>query len=92
MIRDSRMRGSSSRACAPVTGRKMVRNIIFIVFEFQPDLNFRNPVVLLEMAGHLLYWLEIGVDGFRADAIPYIWKEEGTACENLPRLIRSSAF
>ncbi|HOW24940.1 MAG TPA: alpha-amylase family glycosyl hydrolase [Bacteroidales bacterium] len=54
-------------------------------FEFQPDLNFRNPVVLLEMAGHLLYWLEIGVDGFRADAIPYIWKEEGTACENLPQ-------
>ncbi len=54
-------------------------------FEFQPDLNFRNPAVLLEMAEHLLFWLEKGVDGFRADAIPYIWKEEGTACENLPQ-------
>ncbi|MDD5695997.1 MAG: alpha-amylase family glycosyl hydrolase, partial [Bacteroidales bacterium] len=54
-------------------------------FEFQPDLNYRNPSVLLEMAGHLLYWLEKGVDGFRADAIPYIWKEEGTSCENLPQ-------
>ncbi len=54
-------------------------------FEFQPDLNYKNSSVLLEMAGHLLYWLEKGVDGFRADAIPYIWKEEGTACENLPQ-------
>jgi maltose alpha-D-glucosyltransferase/alpha-amylase len=54
-------------------------------FEFQPDLNFRNPDVLLEIVGHLLFWLEKGVDGFRADAIPYIWKEEGTACENLPQ-------
>lgn len=54
-------------------------------FEFQPDLNFKNPAVLLEMAEHLLFWLEKGVDGFRADAIPYIWKEEGTACENLPQ-------
>jgi maltose alpha-D-glucosyltransferase/alpha-amylase len=52
-------------------------------FEFQPDLNYRNPVVLIEMARHLVYWLGKGVDGFRADAIPYIWKEEGTACENL---------
>lgn len=54
-------------------------------FEFQPDLNYKNPSVLLEMAGHLLFWLSKGVDGFRADAIPYIWKEEGTTCENLPQ-------
>lgn len=53
-------------------------------FEFQPDLNYRNPKVLLEMSGNLIYWLKLGVDGFRADAIPYLWKEEGTACENLP--------
>jgi maltose alpha-D-glucosyltransferase/alpha-amylase len=53
-------------------------------FEFQPDLNYRNPAVLIEMAGHLVYWLTKGVDGFRADAVPYIWKEEDTACENLP--------
>jgi len=54
-------------------------------FEFQPDLNYRNPDVLLAMADNLLYWLKLGVDGFRADAIPYLWKEEGTDCENLPQ-------
>ncbi len=53
-------------------------------FGFQPDLNYRNPKVLTEMSKNLLYWLGEGVDGFRADAIPYLWKEEGTDCENLP--------
>ncbi|MEN8224042.1 MAG: alpha-amylase family glycosyl hydrolase [Bacteroidota bacterium] len=52
-------------------------------FEFQPDLNYRNPEVLLAMAENMIYWLKLGVDGFRADAIPYLWKEEGTDCENL---------
>lgn len=54
-------------------------------FDFQPDLNYKNPQVLIEMSRNLLFWLERGVDGFRADAIPYIWKEEGTTCENLPK-------
>ena len=54
-------------------------------FGFQPDLNYRNSVVLLEIADILLYWLSYGVDGFRADAIPFLWKEEGTDCENLPQ-------
>ena len=54
-------------------------------FEFQPDLNYRNPVVLIEMCRNLLYWASYGVDGFRADAIPYLWKEENTNCENLPQ-------
>ena len=53
-------------------------------FSFQPDLNYRNPEVLLGMCRNLLYWQNRGVDGFRADAIPYLWKEEGTECENLP--------
>ena len=48
-------------------------------------MNYRNPEVLLAMSQNLLFWLEQGVDGFRADAIPYIWKEEGTNCENLPK-------
>ncbi|MDD4141213.1 MAG: alpha-amylase family glycosyl hydrolase [Bacteroidales bacterium] len=52
-------------------------------FEFQPDLNYRNHKVLLEMIHVILYWLNLGVDGFRADAIPYLWKEENTDCENL---------
>jgi len=54
-------------------------------FNFQPDLNYRNPQVLTEMSKNLMFWLSQGVDGFRADAIPYIWKEEGTDCENLPK-------
>lgn len=53
-------------------------------FNFQPDLNYKNPDVLLAMSKNLLYWQSMGVDGFRADAIPYLWKEEGTSCENHP--------
>ncbi|MHC1707774.1 MAG: alpha-amylase family glycosyl hydrolase [Bacteroidales bacterium] len=53
-------------------------------FNFQPDLNYRNPEVLLEMCRVLLFWQQQGVDGFRADAVPYIWKKENTDCENLP--------
>ena len=52
-------------------------------FNFQPDWNYRNPEVLFMMSENLLYWQNLGVDGFRADAIPYLWKEEGTSCENL---------
>lgn len=54
-------------------------------FDIQPDLNYRNPKVLIEMTMMLLGWLARGVDGFRADAVPYLWKEEGTNCENLPK-------
>jgi maltose alpha-D-glucosyltransferase/alpha-amylase len=54
-------------------------------FDFQPDLNYHNPQVLVEMTQNFLFWLKKGVDGFRADAIPYLWKEEGTDCENLPQ-------
>lgn len=53
-------------------------------FEFQPDLNYREPKVLVEVGRVLMHWLQQGVDGFRVDAIPYLWKEEGTNCENLP--------
>jgi len=52
-------------------------------FNFQPDLNYRNPEVLIEICKVLLFWQNAGVDGFRADATPYIWKEEDTECENL---------
>lgn len=54
-------------------------------FDIQPDLNYRNPRVLVEMAMILLGWLARGIDGFRADAVPYLWKEAGTICENLPK-------
>ncbi|MGI8518481.1 MAG: alpha-amylase family glycosyl hydrolase [Acidimicrobiia bacterium] len=54
-------------------------------FDIQPDLNYRNPHVLVEMTMILLGWLSRGVDGFRADAVPYLWKEAGSDCENLPK-------
>ena len=54
-------------------------------FEIQPDLNYRNPVVLFEMCRILLFWIGKGIDGFRLDAVPFLWKEEGTNCENLPQ-------
>jgi maltose alpha-D-glucosyltransferase/alpha-amylase len=54
-------------------------------FDTQPDLNYRNPRVLVEMTQTLLDWLARGIDGFRADAVPYLWKEAGTDCENLPK-------
>jgi maltose alpha-D-glucosyltransferase/alpha-amylase len=54
-------------------------------FHHQPDLNYNNPRVQKEILKIIDYWLEIGVDGFRLDAIPYLFEEEGTNCENLPQ-------
>lgn len=53
-------------------------------FSHQPDLNFENPKVQQEIFDVLDYWLETGVDGFRLDAVPYLFEKEGTNCENLP--------
>jgi len=53
-------------------------------FSHQPDVNFDNPRVLDEMLGVLRFWADLGVDGFRLDAIPYLVEREGTNCENLP--------
>jgi maltose alpha-D-glucosyltransferase/alpha-amylase len=53
-------------------------------FSHQPDLNFENPRVLEEVLDVLGYWAEMGVDGFRLDAVPYLVEEEGTSCENRP--------
>jgi maltose alpha-D-glucosyltransferase/alpha-amylase len=49
----------------------------------QPDLNFDNPAVREEMKKIISFWLDLGVDGFRADAVPYLFEREGTNCENL---------
>lgn len=54
-------------------------------FSHQPDLNFENPAVQDAIIDVVKFWCEIGVDGFRLDAIPYLFEEEGTNCENLPR-------
>jgi amylosucrase len=53
---------------------------------YQWDLDYRNPIVFLEMASALLQMANRGVDIFRFDAIPYIWKEWGTNCRNLPQV------
>ncbi len=53
-------------------------------FSHQPDLNFDNPRVLEELEEVMRFWLDLGVDGFRLDAIPYLVEREGTSCENLP--------
>jgi maltose alpha-D-glucosyltransferase / alpha-amylase len=50
----------------------------------QPDLNFDNPKVQAEMLNVARFWLDLGIDGFRADAVPYLFEREGTNCENLP--------
>ncbi len=53
---------------------------------FQWDLNYKNPEVFLDMTRDLLQWANRGVDIFRFDAIPYIWKEWGTNSRNLPQV------
>ena len=53
-------------------------------FSHQPDLNYDNPAVIEEVVKIMRYWLDMGVDGLRVDAIPYLVEREGTNCENLP--------
>jgi maltose alpha-D-glucosyltransferase/alpha-amylase len=53
-------------------------------FSHQPDLNFDNPAVRDALWGVMKFWLDLGVDGFRFDAVPYLVEREGTSCENLP--------
>lgn len=50
----------------------------------QPDLNYENTAVHEEMFNIMRFWLDMGIDGFRADAVPYLYEREGTNCENLP--------
>ncbi len=53
-------------------------------FSHQPDLNYDNPLVMKEILDIMRYWLDMGVDGLRIDAIPYLVERDGTNCENLP--------
>jgi maltose alpha-D-glucosyltransferase/alpha-amylase len=53
-------------------------------YAHQPDLNFDNPKVHEALFGFVDYWLKMGVDGMRLDAVPYLYEREGTNCENLP--------
>jgi len=53
-------------------------------FSHQPDLNYDEPEVQEAMLDVLRFWLDMGLDGFRLDAVPYLFEREGTSCENLP--------
>jgi maltose alpha-D-glucosyltransferase/alpha-amylase len=53
-------------------------------YSHQPDLNYDNPEVCSAMFKVVDFWLDMGVDGLRLDAVPYLFEREGTSCENLP--------
>ena len=54
-------------------------------FSHQPDLNFENPAVQEAMFDVVRFWMDMGIDGFRLDAVPYLFEEEGPNCENHPK-------
>jgi maltose alpha-D-glucosyltransferase/alpha-amylase len=54
-------------------------------YTHQPDLNYENPRVRRAVLGVVNFWLRMGVDGVRLDAVPYLYQQEGTSCENLPQ-------
>lgn len=61
----------------------------FVCSSFHPyqwDLNYRNPVVFNEMVSSMLHLANLGVEVLRIDAVPYLWKEMGTSCRNLPQV------
>ena len=55
-------------------------------FSHQPDLNYDNPAVREEMWNVMKFWLDMGVDGFRLDAVPYLVERDGTIAKICPRL------
>ena len=65
---------------------EMKKHVLTTFYPYQWDLNYRNPVVFNEMAANILFLANLGVEIFRIDAVPYIWKELGTNCRNLPQV------
>jgi len=53
-------------------------------YSHQPDLNYDHPPVQEEILAIMRFWLDLGLDGFRVDAVPYLFERDGTSCENLP--------
>ena len=79
--------GSSSRTSSRRTGPGIRWRKAYYWHRFyahQPDLNFENPAVHEALFGVVDFWLGMGVDGLRLDAVPYLYEREGTNCENLP--------
>jgi maltose alpha-D-glucosyltransferase/alpha-amylase len=71
---------SSNWAWDPVAGAYYWHRF----YSHQPDLNYRNPAVRRAVLRAVDFWLRLGVDGLRLDAVPYLYEEDGTDCENLP--------
>jgi maltose alpha-D-glucosyltransferase / alpha-amylase len=71
---------TSNWAWDPVAGQYFWHRF----YSSQPDLNFDNPTVQQELLKVMAFWLDLGLDGFRVDAVPYLIEREGTNCENLP--------
>jgi amylosucrase/maltose alpha-D-glucosyltransferase/alpha-amylase len=68
------------------TYRTSIRKWVWTTFNnFQWDLNYENPAVFDAMAGEMLFLANAGVEIVRMDAVPFLWKEKGTNCENLPK-------
>lgn len=65
---------------------EMGKYVLTTFYPYQWDLNYRNPKVFNEMVGNILFLANLGVEVFRIDAVPYIWKELGTNCRNLPQV------
>jgi amylosucrase len=65
---------------------EMKRHVLTTFYPYQWDLNYKNPVVFREMVANILYLANMGVEVFRIDAVPYIWKELDTNCRNLPQV------
>lgn len=64
----------------------MGKHVMTTFYLYQWDLNYWNPVVLNEMIDNMLYLANRGIDILRLDAVPYIWKQLGTSCRNLPQV------
>ncbi len=62
------------------------KHVMTTFYPYQWDLNYRNPIVLNEMICNMLFLANQGVDIVRLDAVPYIWKQIGTTCRNLPQV------
>jgi amylosucrase len=78
-------RGDDSFTCRPdVTGPAGGKWVWTTFYTFQWDLNYRNPALFTAMAGEMLFLANQGVDVLRLDAVPFLWKERGTNCENRP--------
>ena len=62
------------------------KHVMTTFYPYQWDLNYANPVVFNEMVNNMLYLVNQGIDIVRIDAVPYIWKQLGTTCRNLPQV------